>query len=395
MIEKKCSCEMGAHRAPVEKTVIKSGAIEELPELLADYSRVYMVCDDNTYRVLGKRAEELLSAAGKFSHKHILKGDALPDAANIGDVFIHSSDPKANSDIFEYPIMPDFILAVGSGVINDICRVTAYRLGLPYGIAGTAPSMDGYASAGSPTLFDGTKATIKCTTPRYIIADLDVMKDAPFDMLLSGIGDMFGKYVGILDWELARDYSGEYYCKEIANEVIAATDKCLEMGYELKNRDPECIKNIMEGFMVTGLGMAFTGNSRPASGSEHIIAHSWELESVENGERPNFHGLEVCEGTLVVAEMYRLLYKETADTHLKALIERYLPYFDAVEEFCKKMKMPSVTSDYATILRGINRALGLRDRYTILFYLRDNGLFERYADYAAKKYVEWIKENGN
>lgn len=42
--------------------------------------------------------------------------------------------------------------------------------------------MDGYASAGSPILFDGTKVTIKCTTPKYIIADLDVMKDAPFDM---------------------------------------------------------------------------------------------------------------------------------------------------------------------------------------------------------------------
>ena len=113
------------------------------------------------------------------------------------------------------------------------------------------------------------------------------MKEAPYDMLLSGIGDMFGKYTGILDWELARDYSGEYYCGEIADEVIAAANKCLENGYNLKSRNADCIKNIMEGFLVTGLGMAFTGNSRPASGSEHIIAHSWELESVETGERPN------------------------------------------------------------------------------------------------------------
>lgn len=208
MIERKCSCAMGVHRAPLEKCIIESGAIRRLPELLKDYTRVYMVCDENTYRVLGEKAEALLKDAGKFSHKHILPGAVLPDARNIGDVLIHLHDPKADADIFRYSPQPDFILAVGSGVINDICRVVSYRLGLPYGIAGTAPSMDGYASAGSPTLFDGTKATIKCTTPKYILADLDIMKEAPYPMLLSGIGDMFGKYTGILDWNWPGTITG-------------------------------------------------------------------------------------------------------------------------------------------------------------------------------------------
>ena len=155
MIERKCSCEMGMHRAPLEKYIIESGAINHLPELLRDYNKVYMVCDENTYRVLGEKSEQILKSVGKFSHKHILKGDVLPDARNIGDVLIHLNDPKADSDIFKYSPQPDFILAVGSGVVNDICRVVSYRLGLPYGIAGTAPSMDGYASAGSPTQRSG------------------------------------------------------------------------------------------------------------------------------------------------------------------------------------------------------------------------------------------------
>ena len=386
MIERTCSCEMGIHRAPLEECVIERGAIYQLPRLLEKYHKVYMVCDENTYPILGESSEQILTEAGKFSHKYILKGRVLPDAAAIGNVLIHLQDPKADSDIFQYSPKPDFILAVGSGVINDVCRLVSYRVGIPYGIAGTAPSMDGYASAGSPILFDGSKATIKATTPRYILADLDVMKEAPFDMLLSGIGDMFGKYTGILDWELARDYHGDYYCKEIAQEVLRATDLCLKNGYELKKRDPESIRNIMEGFLVTGLGMAFTGNSRPASGSEHIIAHAWELECVEKGEEPHFHGLEVCEATRIVAYMYQRLYEQTEDLHLKSLIEKYLPYFDEVEKFCLEMQMPNVTEDYDTILRGIRRALGLRDRYTILFYLRDKGLFEQYAEYAARRH---------
>lgn len=385
MIERKCTCVMGAHRAPLEKLIIEEEAIKRLPELLSLYNRIYLVCDEITYAVLGERAAEILIKSGKAVHTHILKGEVLPNEQSIGDVLIHMCDPAENSDIFEYSPKPDFILGVGSGVINDVCRLVSYRVGLPYGIAATAPSMDGYASAGSPILFDGTKATIKCTTPKYIIADLTVIKEAPFDMLLSGIGDMFGKYTGLLDWELARDYNGEYYCEEIANEVLEATNKCLENGYELEQRTSRCMKSIMEGFMVTGLGMAFTGNSRPASGSEHIIAHAWELKSVENKEQPKLHGLEVCEATQLVAEMYRLLYDETGDMHLKKLIGAYLPYFDEIDRFCKAMHMPRVTEDYDMLIYGINRALKLRDRYTILFYLRDKGELEAYAHRAAKK----------
>lgn len=388
MIEQVCTCKKKIHRAPVEKYVISRNAAEQIPDLLKEYRRIFVVADENTYRVLGEKVEKLLKQAGKFSHKLILDGTVLPDERNIGNVLIHLYNPKADSDIFSFSPKPDFILGVGSGVVNDICRLVSYRVGIPYGIAGTAPSMDGYASAGSPILFDKTKATIKCTTPRYIIADLDVMAQAPYDMLLSGIGDMFGKYTGILDWELARDYNNDYFCEKIASDVIAATEKCRKDGYNIDKRDPDCVGDIMEGFMVTGLGMAFTGNSRPASGAEHIIAHAWELESVEKGEKPQLHGLEVCQATLIVIDMYRLLYSETDDEHLKALIEKYLDYFSGVEEFCKTMNMPLVTRDGEKILRGIKRALTLRDRYTILFYLRDRKMFDRYAEYAAEKMRE-------
>ncbi len=388
MIEYKCNCEMKIHKAPLEKYIISEGAINNLSDLLKDYQLIYLVCDENTYNVLGKKDFEILQKNNKEVNIYILKGDVLPNAQSIGEVLIHLYNPQAESNIFEYSPKPDFILGVGSGVINDICRLVSYRVGLPYGIAGTAPSMDGYASAGSPILFDGTKATIKCTTPKYIIADLDVMKEAPLNMLLSGIGDMFGKYTGLLDWQLAHNYNGDYFCEKIACDVLEATNKCLEEGYTIKERNPQCIASIMQGFMTTGLGMAFVGNSRPASGSEHIIAHAWELESVEKGEKPNLHGLEVVEASLIVFEMYRLLYQETNDENLKSLIEKYLPYFDKVDSFCKEMNMPIVTKDYDRIIQGIYRALGLRNRYTILLYLRDKGMLERYAEYASKNFLQ-------
>ena len=136
--------------------------------------------------------------------------------------------------------------------------------------------------------------------------------------------------------------------------------------------------------------MAFVGNSRPASGAEHIIAHAWELFDVERGLPTHLHGLEVCEATRLVAIMYKMLLEETTDEHLKELITKYLPYFDAVEEFCQKMKVPPTVTDRETIIAGIMRALGMRDRYTILFYLRDHGKFEEYAERATDKLLELL-----
>lgn len=389
MIEFKCTCSRGGHKAPLEGYEISSGAIYKIPEILKDYNKIYVVADKNTYKVAGEQVEKILKDCGKHHRTLVLDQDVvLPNMETIGKIVVYANDVLAKSDIFSYSELPDFILAVGSGTINDSCRLASFRLHLPYGIVGTAPSMDGYASAGTPFLYAGTKNTIQCTTPKYIIGDLDILKDAPFNMMLAGIGDMFGKYTGILDWELARDYSGEYFCEKIASDVIVATNKCLENGYNLVNRDKESVKNVMEGFLVTGLGMAFTGNSRPASGSEHIIAHAWELYDVKHGNRPSLHGLEVCQATRLIAIMYKMLYKQTDDKHLKTLIEKYIPYFDAVEEFCVKMKVPPTVTERSLIIEGIHHALVMRDRYTILFYLRDKGLFNEYAEKATDELLK-------
>ena len=389
MIEFECSCAMKKHRAPIEGWEISSGALNKLPEILKDYNKTYVVADSITYEVAGKRVEQILASAGKLLRTYVLEGDLiLPNCETLGKIVLNAWDPAAKADIFKYSPLPDFVLAVGSGTVNDSCRLASYRLGLPYGVVATAPSMDGYASAGTPFLFNGSKATVQGTVPKFIIGDLDVLKEAPYEMMLAGIGDMFGKYTGMIDWELARDYSGEYFCEKIYRDVLAATDKCLMNGYNLASRDPECIRAIMEGLLVTGLGMAYTGNSRPASGSEHIVAHAWELFDVERGNRPHLHGLEVCEATRLIAIMYKMLYEKTDDLRLKALIEKYLPYFDAVEEFCVKMQLPPTVTDKQTVVDGIKRALVMRDRYTVLFYLRDIGKFDEFAERAAEKLLE-------
>ena len=380
MIEMNCTCIQGHHSIPTEVIEVSEHAILKVPEILKGYSRIFLVADENTYAVAGKQVESLLADAGMLSHSLILPSPALPNAENIGKVLIEAGRDRDVFDINAFSLNPDYILAVGSGSINDTCRMVSYRLGIPYGIVGTAPSMDGYASVVAPLLNGNKKIIYNCTIARHIIIDLNVNAQAPYPLLLAGIGDMLAKYVAILDWEISRDRTGEYYCENIAEMVLKATAQCVEASQRLEDRDLEAIRSTSEGLILSGECIAFCGSSRPASGTEHMVGQTWEVMDVEEGKVPNLHGIEVGEATFAAIEIFRMLYNETDDAALRALIEKYLPAFDRIEALQKILHIPFTVTDKDRFVEGILRGRTFRVRYTILQYLYDLGKLESYAE---------------
>ena len=217
MLCMECNCEQKGHSAPVKCIEVSENAIEKVPQILKEYKKIFLVADENTYDVAGKRVEDLLKKAGSLSHTFVLKSPAHPTDANVGRVLIEAGIEKTPYDINAMSQLPDYILAVGSGSVNDICRMVSYRLGLEYGVCGTAPSMDGYASVVAPLLVGKTKIVYQCSIARHIIIDTDICRNAPYELLTAGVGDMIGKYIAILDWELSKMHTGEYYCQTIAD----------------------------------------------------------------------------------------------------------------------------------------------------------------------------------
>lgn len=390
MIEMDCTCVQKHHAIPTEVIEVSEGAIEKVPEILKGYHRIFLVADENTYDVAGRRVEQLLSEHHMLSHTLVLPAQALPNAENVGKVLMEAGRDTDVYDINAFSFNPDYILAVGSGSINDTCRMVSYRIGVPYGVVGTAPSMDGYASVVAPLLNGSKKIVYTCTIARHIIIDLAINAAAPYPLLLSGVGDMIGKYIAILDWEISRDRNDEYYCEKIANMVLEATGQCIEASYTLESRDLNAIRAASEGLILSGECIAFCGSSRPASGTEHMIGQTWEVMDVEEGKIPNLHGIEVGEGTFVAIELFRKLYRETEDAHIRGLIEKYLPAFDKIEALQKTIRIPFTVTDKARFIEGILRGRTFRVRYTILQYLYDLGILEEYAeavyDVVMKKY---------
>ncbi|MDI9497165.1 MAG: sn-glycerol-1-phosphate dehydrogenase [Bacillota bacterium] len=192
----------------------------------------------------------------------------------------------------------DGLIAIGSGTLNDIGKAVSARLGLPFILVATAPSMDGFVSATSSLTVDGIKTSVPSRPPDVIIADTDIVRTAPLRLYLAGFGDMLAKITSLLDWRIAHLITGEYYCSEVAALVRRACIAVLETAHEIPDRSPRVTERLLEGLILSGLAMSLAGVSRPASGTEHYISHLWDMRHASLGHAHDLHGLQCLVGTL-------------------------------------------------------------------------------------------------
>ena len=111
----------------------------------------------------------------------------------------------------------------------------------------------------------------------------------------------------LVDWEISTLLTGEYYCEKIASLTRSAVDELMEMADKVTVNDEYTAGKIFEALLKTGIGMSFAKNSRPASGSEHIVAHLMECVELREGKVPNFHGEDVGVCTLEMIKYYNEL----------------------------------------------------------------------------------------
>ena len=290
---KECTC--GKEHFFEAQVVTQKGAIYELPHILQKMGifRAFIIADKNTYFAAGKKVIGILDGAGIQTKKYIFSDENLePDEANVG-LAIMNFDPAV-----------DAVIGIGSGVINDISKIVANTSGKKYIIVGTAPSMDGYASATSSMTMEGLKISLNSKCADVIVGDLDILCNAPAKMMISGLGDMLAKYVSICEWRISNLINGEYYCEAIAQLVRHSLEKCVENAKGLLNRDETAVKAVFEGLIICGAAMKFAGCSRPASGIEHYFSHVWDMRGVEFDTPVESHGIQCAVGTMIAVKLY-------------------------------------------------------------------------------------------
>lgn len=304
------------HSGMLRDCLIGEGAVERLPELVKKYGgeRAYVLCDRETYAAAGETACSFLSSAGIKYDLHVIpRTHPKPDELTVGEAFMHLDRRD------------DIVVGVGGGVINDTCKLIAAAMNAPYIIVGTAPSMDGFASATSSMDRGGLKLSLFSKCPEAVIGDTNILAAAPTRLIVSGIGDMLAKYVSIAEWRISNIINDEYYCPRIADTVEESLAWVTANAQSAVRGDKTAVSAVMEGLVLSGLCMNYAGVSRPASGMEHYISHIADMRALEFGTPSDLHGIQCGIATLRVIREYKKFARETID---RSAAIRYAREFD-------------------------------------------------------------------
>ncbi len=373
-----CSCGQ-RHRTDIKHICIESGAIEKLvplvkQEILPNKPQILVVLDVNTKRVAGDSVLALLNKAG-FEISECF----------FDDTELIASEETINTIRSRLDEKTGLLIAVGSGTINDVTKYVSYQTHIPYFVVATAPSMDGYSSTVAPLVFNGFKYAYEAIGPIAIIGDTDILKDAPMPMMAAGLGDLIGKYTSICDWRISHLLNGEYYCDEVAKLILHSVKLCTDNIDGLSRREPLAVKNVMESLALAGIAMSYVGNSRPASSSEHHIAHYWEVMLLLDGKKAVLHGTKVGIATTMVCDLYKKLSTYEPDLEKsKAHIEQFskAAWTQKIKELYRtgapdvlRMEEEYGKNDKAKALERVEKTIELWPQIKALFEVVPNSSF--------------------
>lgn len=285
---------------------IGSGVLKKIPELFQQQfpqAKAWIIADTHTFRVAGEAVVAYLQEAGIEQEPPFIFTDPSLYASMEFEAQIESV-MKTNTAI---PV------AVGSGTINDLTKLAAFRTHRPYMCVATAASMDGYTAFGASITYKGSKQTFNCPAPKAVIADIEIIRKAPKEMTASGYADLFAKVTAGADWILADELGVEPIdptAWEIVQDGLALA---LANPEGAQNGEADAITPLVEGLMLGGFAMQLTKTSRPASGAEHQFSHLWDMEHhVHNGKAPS-HGFKVGIATIAVTALYEQMLQAPLD----------------------------------------------------------------------------------
>lgn len=316
------------HRLKVGLVVIRPRAIVSAAATLG---RVMprgcwlVVSDPTTHRIAGERLDGDLTAAGYSVRSLILSpraGEPVVVADDENVLAVENSLRAASPSVTG-------AVAVGSGTINDIVKRATAKVGMPYAVVATAPSMNGYTSPIAAILSAGVKTVQDARMPVAVVADVEILARSPPRMIMAGYGDLLSKPVSNADWLLSHRLTGSKYCGDVIRLVEEGSRLLAGVGRGLQTGDPAAVARLTGALILSGYAMALAGTSAPASGGEHLISHYLDMTHYALGEPGDLHGCQVGVGTLVSASLYERLFAwNPADLDIDERLSRLLPWAD-------------------------------------------------------------------
>jgi len=331
---------MDPHSIELPRIVlVGNNVLERLPDVCGELefgkgSNILVLADKVTKGIAGDRASGLLNA----------DMDLVADSTAAEVDRINKAGESDNKDKYN---KPSVVVAVGGGKVIDVAKMIAYRNEIPFISVPTAPSHDGIASErASISGQDGGRYSLRAKPPIAIVADIGIMKSAPYRLIASGAADVISNCTAVNDWKLAHKSKDEYYSEYAAALALLSSEIVINSASMIKELKERGIRNLVEALVSSSISMSLVGSSRPASGSEHAFSHA--LDAMGSG---GLHGEQCGLGAVLMA------YQQGQD-------------WERIKEALKTIGAPTTAKEMGVekeaVIKALLEAKNVRKRYTIL-----------------------------
>ncbi|WP_435182873.1 NAD(P)-dependent glycerol-1-phosphate dehydrogenase [Halobellus sp. EA9] len=243
-----------------------------------------------------------------------------------------------------------YLVGLGGGKPIDTAKMASDRLGCGFVSVPTAASHDGIVSGRSSIPEGDTRHSVAADPPLAVVADTEILAEAPWDLTTAGCADIISNYTAVKDWQLAHRLKNVEY-SEYAGALSQMTAEMLvESSDAVKPEFEESAWLVAKALVSSGVAMSIAGSSRPASGAEHLISH--QLDRLVPGRA--LHGHQVGVAAVVTEYLHSGERGEWADIR------------DALEDVGAPTTAAELGIDDETFLEAVTTAHTIRDRYTIL-----------------------------
>ena len=193
------------------------------------------------------------------------------------------------------------VVGIGGGQAIDAAKYIAWKRGIRLVSIPTILSVDAFVTPAAGIRRNHEVVYVGSTKPDPLIIDFNLLRTAPPELNIAGIGDLLSIHTASYDWEYAQSKGKSEYpfsSEDIAGarQIVADLQPILS---EIKNNTDRGLTAIVEGYMKMNTICLPAGHYRVEEGSEHFLFY--ELE--ERLQRPFVHGYIVGLGIYLMSQL--------------------------------------------------------------------------------------------
>ena len=193
--------------------------------------------------------------------------------------------------------LPEFdtIVGIGGGMAIDVAKYISWKLNKKLVSIPTILSVDAFTTPAAGVRVNHDVEYLGIASPNPLIIDYDLLRSAPKELNIAGVGDLFSIHTASFDWQYANSRGKSEY--PYSQNAIDNGKKILDFIYDnignIKENNDNGLRSIVEAYISLNTICLPIDHFRIEEGSEHYLFYELEERLMRSFIHGNIIGLGI------------------------------------------------------------------------------------------------------